>query len=259
MATKTQIQANLIAAGFNNPSQTALYNKIAETLGVVVDTTITEIGNSQTSILNIINLQRYGKSGYYTSVAKAFQLGDDLIVNPVTFDFMYAIVDTSKQIIAQAAFEEFVSGNSSLLFLKVATVDPVTGFLTPLTTPQLAAFTGYFLNFQIPGLHVSIANNAGNVLGFQAVATYFATYNLTTLKTNLSNALITFQRTFGFNGEFFTSDLQDYIKQTVPGIRSFYISSATLDTVPFAGSIILPAGYFNYAANIVNGITYTAV
>lgn len=256
MSTQSTITANLIAAGFNNPSQAALYNKIAETLGAIVDSTITEMNNNQQSILNIINTQRYGKSGYYTSIAKAFQYGDDLIIDPVTLNYEYATVDPTLQIITQAAFQESISGADDELFLKVATTDPTTGLLTQLNALQYASFSNYFVNFEIPGLAVTIGNNPANIFGFSAVATYYATYNLTTLQTNLAAALVAFQKTFAFNGELFAGDLQDYIKQNVPGMRDFYIFNTTVDMAPFAGSIQLTAGYFNYVTNIINNITY---
>lgn len=259
MSTQSQILANMIAAGFDNPSQAALYNKQAETLGEIVDVTITEINNNRQSILDIINKQRYGKSGYYTGIAKAFQYGDDLIIDPITLDFTYATVDTTKQIITQAAFEEVDSGNSASLFLKVATTDTVTGLLVQLTAPQYSAFSSYFVNFEIPGLPVTIGNTPANVLAFISTATYLATYNLSTLQTNLAAALAAFQKSFDFDGTFYAGDLQDYIKQNVPGIRDFFIQNTSLDAVPFSGSINLGSGYFNYAASVLTSITYTSV
>src|SRR5690349_17075292 len=136
MATQDQITANLIALGFNNPSQAAIYNKIAEAFGLLIDSTLTELSNSENAIFNIINQQRYGKSGYYTGKALAFQYGDNLIIDPVTLDYIYAVIDSTKQIVKQAAFEDI----SSQLFLKIATLNALTGLLEPLTTAQYNAF-----------------------------------------------------------------------------------------------------------------------
>lgn len=257
-STIDQIQANLDAMGFSNPSATALYNMIAVAVGEIVDNTITEMGNSENNILSIINLQRYGKSGYYIAAALAFQLGDDLTQdangNPI-----YAIIDVTKQIVSQAAFEELNSGGSSELFLKIASLDALSGLLQPLSPTQLAAFINYFVNFEIPGLPISIISNPANILSFNAVCTFYATYDLTILQTNISNALIKFVQTFEFNGEFFDGDLNAYIKANVPGVRDFYISQTSLDGQAFAGLISLPSGYFNYIPNITNNITYNPV
>jgi hypothetical protein len=257
--TQETIQANLIALGFDNPSVEALYNKIAEAIGQTVDVTATELHNSETRIFNIINTQRYGKNGYYTGKALAFQYGDNLIVDPITLDFVYATIDKSKQIISQAAFEEINSGNSSQLFLKIATLNKTIGLLEQLTIQQYNAFSNYFKNFEIPGLPVSIINNPGNVLFFNARATYYATYDLPTLQNNVISALNNFRNSFAFNGEFFDGDLEQYIKQNVQGIRDFYLFNSTVDGVPYNGSIKLVSGYFNYVANIQNNITYIPI
>lgn len=255
MATQDQITANLIAMGFNNPSQAAIYNKIAEAVGLIIDSTITEIDNSETNIFTIINTQRYGKSGYYTGKALAFQLGDNLIIDSTTLDFIYAVIDPTKQIVKQAAFEDI----SSQLFLKIATLNNVTGLLEPLTADQYSAFVNYFTVFELPGLPVTIINLPGNILYFNAIATFYATYDLPTLKTNLLNALNTFRSSFTFNGTFYDGDLEQYIKTNVPGIRDFFINNTLIDGVPFTGSISLESGYFNYVNNIQNNITYTPV
>ena len=262
-ATTTAIQANLTALGFTNPSQAAIYNKIAEALGIPIDNTIQEMTNSENNILSIISNQRYGKAGYYTAKALAFQYGDDLIVDPTTLQDVYATINPLNQIVTQAAFEELVSGNSSQLFLKIAASDPLTGNLIPLTAPQLAAFINYFVNFEIPGLPITIISAAGNILSFQAIATVLATYDLAELQTALATALTTFDKTFPFNGEFYTGQLQNYINTNVPGMKDFYVYNTALDNVPFAGSISMPSGYFNYLStiipNIATAFTYNSV
>lgn len=255
--TKSIIQANLLALGLDNPSAAATINKIAEGLGTIVDNTLQEFSNTEASILNVISTQRYGKSAYYTAAALAFQYGDNLTEdangNPV-----YPNIDTSKQIIAQAAFENIASGNSSQLFLKVATLD-TSGNTVALSIPQFAAFSSYFQNFEIPGLPVTIISNAANVLSFSAVCTYFSTYDLETLKTNLSNALTAFRKSFAFDGVFYNGDLNDYIKANVPGVKDFFIDNTLIDGVAFSGSTTLGSGYFNYVANILTQINYTGI
>lgn len=258
-STVDTIMANLNGLAFNNPSLTALFKKIAQAIGIPIDATKTEFTNSENRILTIMQSQRYGKSGYYNLKAKAFQYGDNLIEDSVTKDFIYATITPNKQIVTQSAFEDLQSGNSSQLFLKIAALDPVTGNLIKLSIPQLASFKAYFINYELPGLPISIINADGNVLNFNSTATYFATYDLSTLKVNLANSLTLFKQTFGFNGEFFAGDLQDYIKTNVAGIRDFYLSNTSIDIIPFGGSQTLNSGYFNYSTTILNTITYVAI
>lgn len=267
MTTADRIQANLIALGFTNTSATAIYNKIAQSVGQIVDNTVTEINNSESIITNLLISQYgYGKPLYYVQNALNFQYGDNLIINtainPVTgapyLNLIYAVIDTTKQIISQAAFQSTdTGGNSTLLFLKVATLDQTTKLLVKLTDVQLAAFEAYMLNFELPGLPLNIISQDANILGFNALCTYYTSYDLTTLESGIATVLNTFRDTFQFNGEFFAGDLQDYIKQNVPGVRDFFINSTTLDGIAFSGSSTMGSGYFDYVVNIVDNISYT--
>lgn len=252
MSAIDQILANLNALGFTNTSATAIYNKIAQAIGIPIDNTIQEMTNSENNILNTVNTQRYGKSGYYTKYALAFQYGDDLIIDPTTFEYIYAVIDPAKQIVSQAAFEEL----SSVLFLKIATTNALTGDLEALTPLGLAAFRNYILNFGIPGLPLNAISADANVLSFQGNISYYKTYNLTTLQANITAALSAFRRTFQFNGEFFTGDLESYLKTNVPGIRDVYLYDTSVDGLPFGGAQALSAGYFNYITGIGTHLTY---
>lgn len=263
MSTQSTILNNLDSLGFDTTSSAALVPQIAQGVGEAIDDTLTEFTNTKNSILSIINDQKFGKAGYYVSSAKAFQYGDNLIIDSTTLNLVYATIDTTKQIISQAAFGENVTGASSQLYLKIATLNPLTGVLGPLNSPQLAAFTTYFLNFTIPGLPVSIINLPANILSFQGVLTYYSTYDLSTLKTLLSAALIKFRNSFNFNGTFYTGDLEDYIKANVPGVRNFFLYGTSIDNIPFQGSTVLQAGYFDFLAiilqSITNNITFKSV
>lgn len=263
-----QIFANLQILGFSNTSATSIYGQIANTIGLIVYNTIQEINNSESIITNIlIGQQGLGKPTYYTSNALMFQYGDDLVINeainPVTgapfLNNIYNPVDTTKQIINQAAFESVVSGNNIQLFLKIATLDSISGLLVPLSSPELTAFTNYFLVFQIPGLPVNIVNNPANILNFNSTATYFASFDLPTIQAGIAASFTSFVNTFQFNGVFFDGDLEDYIKTNVPGIRDFFIDNTTIDSVPFAGSTTLSSGYFNYFSTILSNIVYSPI
>lgn len=263
-----QIFANLQILGFNNVSAASIYGQIANTLGIIEFNTTQEINNSEAIITNIlIGQQGLGKPTYYTSNALAFQYGDNVIVNtainPVYdapyLNYIYDPVDTTKQIVKQAAFGMVASGNNIQLFLKIATLNTTTGLLEPLSTPQLSAFSSYFLLFEIPGLPINIINAAANILNFNWVATYYASYDLPTIQTGIATNFTNFATSFQFNGEFFCGDLENYIKTNVPGIRDFYLSGTTVDGVPFAGSTTLSSGYFNYYATILSNGTYTAI
>lgn len=255
------INGNLVKLGFNNISVTSIDEQIAIAVGQVLDNVIAEIANSESIITNLlISQQGYGKALYYTGVALQFQYGDNLIINeainPVTgapyLNLIYSVIDTTKQIISQAAFQQ------AGFFLKVATTG-ISGGLAPLTAPELAAFQAYMLNFEILDLPLNIISIPGNVLFFSSTATYLASYDLPTLQSNLLTALNTFQTTFPYNGEFYVTDLEQYIQANVPGMRSFFITATTLDGTTFSDFISLSSGYFNYSSLVFSNISYNAV
>lgn len=252
--TQTQVASSLQALGFDDPATLALFEQISQAIGVPIDNTVTEFANNQALMLSTITTKNYGKAGYYTAWALAFQLGDDLIIDPTTGNDVYAVIDASKKIITQAAFEELVQGENDQLFLKIAKTDPVSGLLVPLLGTELAEFQPYFETCELPGIAVTIVNNSPNILAFNANVTFYKTYNLTTLQTNLLAALNSFLATFEFNGEFFNGDLADYVKANVPGVRDFFIYGTTLDGVAFSGDSTLPSGYFNYLPQILSNI-----
>lgn len=262
------INGNLKSLGFSNTSVTAIDEQIAIAVGMVDDNVIAEMANTTAAIQNIL-ISQYGylKGAYYIAQALYFQYGYNLsintAINPVTnqpyLNLIYTVIDITANIIKQAAFQQLPSGNTVTLFLKIATQDPLTGLLIPLSSQQLTAFSSYMENFEAPGLPLNIVNQTGNVLGFNAVATYQAAFDYTTLQNNIAAALTGFLTASQFNGEFYTGSLQQYIINNVPGVIDFFVSNTVLDGAPFSGFTALSSGYFNYVINITNNITYNPI
>lgn len=261
--TQNQILTNLFALTdnlgnqlFSSTSAVALAQKIADSMAPIIDNTLLEIADTQTIIQNIINNQRYGRSGYYTSNALLFQYSSSadqiLTPDPVTGDPTYAVIDTSLQIITQAAFE--VSGSNTLI-LKVAALSGTS--LIPLTTLQMNDFKSYFLNFEIPGLPVAIVSANPNIIDFTPSIIYSASTDLAALQAAIQSAIITFQTTFPFNGYFYCDGLYgltNYLLANVPGIIDITLNSCTVDSSAFDVPNVytkLISGYFNYTSNVV--------
>jgi hypothetical protein len=236
----------------NSGSVAAIVSKEAEAVGQAIDNTIAELTNTQDIITGIINDKNFGHSEYYTDAALAYQDGVDLSVDPITKKFYYATIDTTKQIISQAAFEAVTSGSSVSLTLKVATLDTGTGLLIKLTPTQKAAFDSYFGNFEIPGLPMTKISNDPNIIDFDAAISYDKTYDLTTIQSNVLAALDQFRNTFTFNGKFYNYYLESYLVANVPGVKAVYLSNTAIDAVAFSGSTSLSAGYFNYGTTSLN-------
>ena len=265
MSVYSQIISNIKAVFSStdlNTSKVALFEKIANSISPVIDNTLSELANTQSNIENIIGQKQIGRSGYYTSLAILFEYdltnnqGVDLIIDPVTKQNVYENPDISKQIIKIAIFDE----NS--LVLKVAYLNPNTGLLdalptTPYNIKQL--FDNYFQSVaEIPGINIVKVSDPPNKFSFVGNVTYFSTYDLISLQTNVINAVLAFRDSNpAINGIFYINDLADYVKANVPGIRNFAISDTQLDGIPFStGSIVLLSGYFNYISNIQNNLNY---
>ena len=123
MITYDQIKANLaaICTEVNTTSLTNILNKIAKSFSDIIDLFNTEIESTKTTLINDASNLVYGRPGYYTGKALAYQDGDSLVENPSTGAFEYAVIDPDKQIVKKAAFDNLV--------LKVAFENSTTGKL----------------------------------------------------------------------------------------------------------------------------------
>lgn len=239
---------------FSSISETAIYKKISEAVGVSIDNTITELDNTKSIINNTLYTQRFGKGGFYVTTAKAFQYGDALIADPETGYPIYETIDTTKQIISQASYEKTTLNGHQRLSLKVATLDS-SNALIKLSTAQYAAFISYMENFLIDGVYVDIVSLDANTFNFVADVKYYTAYDLTTLQNNITAALQTFKTNFQFNGVLYVNDLESYLTANVPGIRNVFLSGTTItdafgNVVSFSNYTSLSAGYFNFDPSI---------
>jgi hypothetical protein len=257
MTTFETIMAGM-PAELDNQSAAAFVQTIGRNVAIAIDNTNSELKNTQTIIQNIIGGQRYGRSGNYVDRALAFQYGDDLIEDSITHDFEYVLIDPTKQIIKQAAFQIDNSGGGQILSLKVAAYDN-TNKLRALTTEEKSSFDGYMIQFEIPGLPIYKSSVPPNILDFTAAVTYLGTYDRNKVINGVISLLYTFRDTFKFNGTLYTNDLEDYLKGNVPGIRNVSLFNTKIDNTIYIESINLLSGYFDYIDSIANQITYTAI
>jgi hypothetical protein len=128
-----------------------------------------------------------------------------------------------------------------------------------LTTEEKSSFDGYFLQFEIPGLPIFKSSSDPNIFDFTAIVTYYGTYDRNKVINGVVSSLYTFRDSFKFNGTLYTNDLEDYLKQNVPGIRNVSLFTTMIDNVSYTESINLLAGYFDYVNNITEKITYNAI
>lgn len=259
MGSFTNILANIQAAipSLTNNSVASIFRKMAEALSLTIDSTTDELNNTVAIIdANIAN-KNYGKAGYYVNAALAYEDGVDMVQDPLTLEWIYSPVDISKQTITQAAFDV------DTMTLKVAYTDSATKLLAKLPVAVLNRFKDYFNTsglggFCIPGIPINIVSLDPNIFNASSfIITYFGSYNLVNVQTDVQAALNAFRDSFAYNGSLFLNDLIEYIKTNVPGVRDVNILGAEIDSVIFAGNTKLAAGYFDYDNSLL--ISYVAI
>ena len=95
---------------------------------------------------------------WYFDKAKAFQYGDALVLNPRTFGYEYAKVDTSKQLVKYVAVRD---RGASIEMLVSAEQD---GKPTPLLDDILTAFKHYINAIKIAGVVINVRTRKADEL-----------------------------------------------------------------------------------------------
>lgn len=111
----------------------------------------------QSEVLETITANQYGQLSWYQTVSFAFQLGDQLVFNGQYFE--YEIIDTTKQIITQAAAT--TEPSEGVITLKVA--KGVLPTIVPLSAPELAAYTFYIKGANDPVVNDGVAPAGTNI------------------------------------------------------------------------------------------------
>ena len=271
MASFNYILQNVQAAitSLTNTSAASVYQRIVKAFSDVIDTVLTELSNTITTIQTYVATNRFGKAQYYVDSALAFQYGDSLSYDS-NYQPYYSTIDTTKQIIAAAAVDITsenveIEGNTyavQSLSLKVATQNS-SGQLVQLSDAQLQAFEDYMQNFMVPGILLNIYSIAGNVIQFSTMnCVYSPQYDQQTIATNVVAAMEAFRDSMNFNSVFYPNHLEQYVRQNVPGVIDFYLAGGQMQTTsgwqPFTESITLPAGYYNYTTDFADNINYVS-
>lgn len=209
---------------------------------------------------------RYGTLPWYAAVAKEFQYGDAL--TQVNLEYVYAVIDPTKQIVAVSAANE---GNGKVN-IKIARLN--AGVLAPLTSPQLSAFTTYINLKKAAGSTVQVINNNPDELRL------YLAVNFDPLVLSPTGELISTPGTFPvedavelylsslpFDGKFELMKLIDKVQEYCAdkGVISAYVTNATSryganPFVAFTQSYYPNAGYMiiEAATPLNTTITYTA-
>ena len=265
--------------GWGNPSLNSVYANMASKFSSVIYSLQQEIVSSQEKTINAVIQNRYGKPEWYVSYALAFQTGYNVSVNmtnPSGFLPYYEVIDENAQIIAQASFRTISlteeNENKGLNILTVAALDPVTGFLIPLTSSQLLEFESYMGttkstniisgNVQIPGIPLLINSLPPNIITYSSVNVYYnSSYDLSFIKERVISEMLNFVKKTTLGSSFTVNVLEQYIMSSVSGVVNFAVQNPSFlnedgSYSPIIDYVFLKSGYFNFSEDYQDNIVY---
>jgi len=180
----------------------------------------------------VISTQFVGTAKWLIEQAKLFQYGDDVIVETPYYHPEYAVVDTSKQIIANANVNE--AGGQ--VYLKVRRKDTDI-----LSSDEFTSFNGYLNKIKVAGQRINILNFDGDELQLYYTIYYNPIYILNNIKNNVIDTISTYIENVEFDANINITDLTDLI-QKVEGVKGVQFDNAS--ALPFASTIWTP--FTNY-------------
>jgi hypothetical protein len=192
---------------------------------------------------------------YYIDTALAFQYGASLtIVDPQTYRYGYATINPDQQIIKQLAIS---STDNGLIVMKVAKIDN-DGYITPLLAGELQSFSDYMNSFLPLGFQMQITSAEPAVLNCTSLyIRYSKEYSLSVITQQIKDVFLSFQAYLRSDDPLYVNDIESAIK-SAPGVRDAYFNNISVTDsskedpiTPVNGQITIPAGYFNFARELV--------
>lgn len=240
----------------NNTSSSSIVNRIISTVASVLNIVKLEISNSEQTVESSARSLKVMGRQYYIDTALAFQYGASLtIVDSQTYRYLrFATINPDQQIIKQLAIS---STDNGLIVMKVAKIDN-DGYITPLLAGELQSFSDYMNSFLPLGFQMQITSAAPAILNCTSLyIRYSKEYSLSVIWQQIGEVLLSFQAALRGDDPLYVNDIESAIK-SAPGIRDAYFNNISVTDsseeepiTPVNGQITIPAGYFNFARELV--------
>lgn len=250
-----RINLQKIAPVLNNTSASSIVNRIISTVASVLNIIRLEISNSEQTVESSARSLKVMGRQYYIDTALAFQYGASLtIVDPQTYRYGYATINPDQQIIKQLAIS---STDNGLIVMKVAKIDN-DGYITPLLADELQSFSDYMNSFLPLGFQMQITSTEPAVLNCTSIyIRYSKEYSLSVITQQIKDVFLSFQAYLRGDYPLYVNDIESAIK-SAPGVRDAYFNNISVTDsskedpiTPVNGQITIPAGYFNFARELV--------
>ena len=224
--TITQIQQQIIDQknsyaslnGLSSPSQTAIWRLWTFIVAVSISLLEQILAIFSTDIETSLTNRVAGTPTWIKNNLLLFQY-DAIIPQIITIDsnynISYPIVDTTKQIITQAAIN-VISNNT--IQIKVAKQTPPI----PLTTTELNAVQGYLNEIMPAGIYTQATTADSDKILIKGTIYYNGLYSAT-IQANVELAINTYLENLPFGGKFVVSELEHEIIN-VTGVKDINIT-----------------------------------
>lgn len=243
-------------------SDATIEAKIVDVVGSYADSEAVERQNTLNVINNALANQKITSIEYYRRKAVEFQLGDNLIYNPINQGGYYENVDPEKRIVKQA----YIVGSYPVFSLLVNKIGN-DGHLTVLSPDELASFKTYFSAFQPLGLSLGIGSLSPATIYDNSLIAYTRVGVDATEVANAINDAFTNNESILRNTNIVSLTEISDIMQSVDGVTAvsfgnIYAHETGLDGVerdltPENGLFKLTAGAFRFGTEVTPSMIKT--
>lgn len=256
-AILTQKAATAELDALSSPSQTAVW-RLWVNVVAFCHRTLEELWDwFRADVQAIADRASPGTVGWIAAQSKRFQYSEsEQYLLTVAEDGVvgYSQVVPEAQIIAYASVRERSDG---LVQIKVAKADGA-GDPSPLTSPELTAFEGYYSKIKFPGVRTIITSQVAARVRVQGTVYYAPGSELGQVQAAVEAAIASYLRAIPFDGLLYREKLQDAV-QAIPTVISFPINSLTVDgaEVPRVEELLPGYGVLDPDAALSGTLTYT--
>lgn len=223
--TLTQIQSELLAAkaaepkldALDSPSNFAIWRLWLYVVAMAVWTIEQLFDRHKAEIEARLAQNIFGSAEWFILKVKEFQLGDDLVRDD-NGALGYAQIATEKRIVTQASIS---TGANAVI--KVAKTDGASGTPTQLSATELAALRGYVDRLQPPGAYILVNSLPADVVKLGVEVYYNPLLDVTSLSTQIEQAIKTYFFNLPFSGKILRSKVVDVI-QAIEGIADVVVT-----------------------------------
>lgn len=200
-----------------------------------------------------------GTLRWYAEMAKRFQNGDSLEFDQNTALLYYPVDNPEKRIIEVAAVSES-TGESNVLFIKVAKKDDA-GNIVELTSDELYNFKAYIDAIKFAGCTTEVISTNADQIYYDMTVYHDPSIPSQTIRDNTEQVLQDFKTNIDFDGVVYRQKILDAV-MAVPGVTTVvmdtleqhsYQSKGDDDWTTVTTHATLDAGYFDWADGSVDG------